>query len=285
MKHNIYIIIAAAAIVGLTSCESESTFSVSEKKGAVNCERLDVDYVNSGRQTRANGSVSLNDFTVKFVNETGETKGSYKYSEMPQVVTLPVGTYTAIAEYGSDSETPAWDAPYYKGISQQIIIKENEIADAPATVMCKLQNIRVKVNADGLGSNVTEGWKVTINVGTSSMDYAKANSNQACYFKYEEGSNTITATFTGTVNGTPLTNVLLKTYENAAPGNSYTINLSINKPENDENGGIDLGNRFTLVTDINVKDENMTVDPDKPYDDIITDADRNNDRNTPNDNN
>lgn len=279
MRQYIYTIIATAAVFGLSGCEKENAFGVSEKKGMINCGKLDIDYVNSGRQTRAEGENLLNDFIVKFVNEKNETAESFTYSEMPQMVTLPVGIYTAIAEYGEDSAVAQWNKPYYKGISETIVIEEDKVTDAPSTVMCRLQNIRVKVNADGLGSNVSENWIVNVNVGTSSLNYDKDHNGEAGYFQFVEGSNTITATFSGTINNEELTNVVVKTYDNAAAGNSYVINLVVNKPENeDTTGGIELGNGFTLDTTIEVIDENIEpVNPDKPYDEVITD-DRDNDR-------
>lgn len=57
MRHNIIPTLAAAAALScLFSCEKESNFLMGYDEGQLNCNALTVDYINSGRQVRANAA-------------------------------------------------------------------------------------------------------------------------------------------------------------------------------------------------------------------------------------
>lgn len=274
---------ATAAAIGLVSCEKESAFLYNEGEGMLNCQSLDVNYIGGGQQVRATeaNGVSVDDFTVNFIKKGSSTpETTYIYSEMPEVVTLPVGTYTIQALYGNN-ENAAWDNPYYFGETGEINIEANKITDVPGTVTCKLSNIKIKVNVDDNGLNLIENYKVELTVGKSNLVYNEVQADKTAYFKYVEGSSSIVAGFTGTVDGHELTSPITVTYNNAAPGNAYTINFTVTKPENGKDGNISVGDgSLNIDTSVDVQDvETTPANPDVPNDDIITDYNRDEDRN------
>lgn len=276
MKNKIYTISAAVVVlVGMSACDKENSFDFKDGEGLLNCESLSVDYVGSNSQVRA-GNIDIDNFNVYFVNEKNEMVKEFIYSQMPALVSLPTGSYKIVADYG-DNPVQGWDAPYYYGISESsFVIDADKITDNVAPVVCKLNNIKITVNIDdnGLGL-IGEDAMVAVSVGDGGqLTYAKGETKTG-YFKYAEGSNTITATFSGTVNGEKIEGVS-KTYTNAAPGNAYTIDFTVVKPENKDDGSIIIGGGSESGIDIDatitIIDENYQAEnPDKPYDTVIED--------------
>lgn len=280
MKHYIKCMIAAAAVMGMASCANEGIFEYSEPQGAMDCKSLSVDYVNSGNTTRASEDL-LPEFNIRILKKEGneDIGKNFKYAEMPEILTLPVGTYYAEAIYGENVEC-GWDSPYYVGISDDIVIEENKITQAPNPVMCRLKNIRMRVNMDGISEVASEVVvKVSVGVAGNSLNFDENHNGQAGYFKYYEGSNTISATFSGTVNNTTFENVELKLYTDAEPGNSYVINLTVDKPVNEAGGGVAIGSGLTINTTVDTENVNFKVEPDTPNE--SAEESRENDRKNP----
>lgn len=267
MRHTIYKgIVSATAILMLAGCDKESSFLTDTENGQLDCKALSVDYING--QTRAEG-VNLGDFTVNFINtSTGKTERSFKYSEMPEIVTLPVGDYKAEALFG-DNPVADWDAPYYLGNSE-FSIQAGKITDDIKPVECTLSNIRIAVNVDDLGLGILgDDVKVVVRAGKGELTFDKTTSGKSGYFRYVENSNSITAVFSGTVDGDYIEGET-RTYSNAAPGKAYQINFNVNRPDNVEPGDIDTG-EITIDASITIRDVTRPVDPGEPDDEILTD--------------
>lgn len=276
MRHYKFLSIwAAAALIGLSGCEKESFFNTDDGEGQLNCRSLSVDYINSGRETRA--GVNVGDFTVDFINESNTVVKSFLYSEMPEVVSLPVGEYTIHAEYG-DNPDAEWDAPYYIGESKnKFTIQAGKITDNVDPVECELSNIRVRVNIDDLGLGIVgNDAKVVVRAGDSgSLTFDKTTADKSGYFKYVTDSRTLTATFSGTVDGVYV-DAITRAYDDVAKGNSYVINFTISRPDELEPGDIQIGDDdndgIHVDASVNVKDENIVIDPDDPgQDDELVD--------------
>lgn len=270
MKHNIYsIILASASIMGLTGCEKEATFNLKPGEGQLNCEALSVDYINRGK-TRAD--VQVGDFTVNFVNTaTNEVARSFKYSKMPEIVALPVGNYRAEAEYG-DNPVAAWEEPYYTG-NTTFGIQEGKVTDDIDPVECTLSNIKITVNVNDLGLGILEDdVKVIVSAGEEGeLIYNSSTNDKAGYFRHVDGSQTITAHFTGTVDGVKVDQTVA--YDNAAEGNSYNLNFEINRPDNVDPGSIVITESgITLDATITIADETHEVDPNEPEDGLLEDT-------------
>ena len=110
MNHiKIFLVFALAAL--LAGCSKENGFDDRTEKGGVDVSALTVELA---EETRA-AAVSVDDFTVEFFRNGSSTpEATYRYGDMPGVVELPVGSYTARAFYGTNPSA-AWDAPYYEG--------------------------------------------------------------------------------------------------------------------------------------------------------------------------
>ncbi len=261
--NNIYSCIALAAVLGLTACEKENSFLFNEEEGQLNCETLSVDYINSGREVRG-GGVNVNDFTVNFVKqENGRETNvkSYTYGEMPQVVSLPKGTYKAVASFG-ENPVADWEAPYYLG-DTSFVIKEGEITNDVEPVECQLSNIRINVIIDDSGLGLLgPDAKVEVTAGNEGMlTYNESASEKSGYFRYVNGSQTIIASFSGTVGGVHVDNVR-RYYDNAKAGNAYRMTFTITKPDNMEPGNINITDEGIQVdATISIVDENKVVNP------------------------
>ena len=102
-KSYIFSFLAAAALV--TGCSKENPFGGENSgegqvlKSALAMELNTDENIRQKPATRAD--VSLDDFTVVFTKD-GVPVAKYKYSEMPEVVSLPAGDYTCSATYGEN---------------------------------------------------------------------------------------------------------------------------------------------------------------------------------------
>lgn len=275
MRHNIYnILLAGVAITALSGCEKEATFNINPDEGQLNCRTLSVDYINNNPKVRA-AEVELGDFTVNFVNTaTNEVARSFQYSQMPEIVSLPVGNYRAEASYG-DNPIAEWEAPYYLG-DTDFEINAGEITDDVDPVECVLSNIRVKVDINDLNLGLLgDDAQVVVHSGKEgSLTYNLLTTNKAGYFRFVENSHTLTAEFSGTVDGkfvspTPLL------FDNVEPGKSYDINFTVNRPDNMEPGEIvvggEPGSEITVNATITIINQQVEIDPNEPEDNILVD--------------
>ena len=242
-----YLILALAA--GLASCSTEAPFS-EEKfngEGRLLTSAIDVELKTEENLVRAASTeLDVNDFTVEFLS-TGDLDTpvkSFRYGEMPEVVTLPVGDYVARAyyggNYGAEGSTAAFSAPYYEGKSVQFSIEENKITDNIGTVECSLANVKVTILFDeNLVKVMGEDSKVIVKVGEKgSLSFTK-NTDESGYFHYDEGSNTIAAEFSGIVDGDETKES--KSYNNVQPGNHYRITFKLHSIDPNEPGEINPG--------------------------------------------
>lgn len=259
MKTLIYNLLIGASLLSATGCVSDDPFNKGIGQGKLKTTSMSVDIKNRENLVRGAESVDVSDFRVDFINqETGEVAKSYKYSEMPEIVALPEGSYKALAEYG-DNPDAAWEAPYYLGNSVTFDIKKDQITSDVDPVECNLSNIRMSITLDdpSFGSDV----KVTVNVGNNgTIEFTPATNGKSAYFKKVEGSVTIAATFSGTVDGNYVYET--KTYDNADAGNHYKINFSVHSA-GEEPGFIS----DDIVVDAKIQeiDENYCVDQETDY--------------------
>ncbi|MDE6083400.1 MAG: DUF4493 domain-containing protein, partial [Muribaculaceae bacterium] len=254
---------ATAALI--TGCANEAPFfdpTVSRETGRLmtsclapklgNTEGVDV-------STRANVP-SVDDFTVVISREgntrDGSAEGSveYTYSDMPEVLTLPVGDYQVYAFHGDNPDSD-WDTPYYRGESSFGIIA-NKITDDVDPIVAKLANVRVTIKFHStLLSAMSEG-NVKVNVGRLGEKVFSPSESRSAYFKYEEESSTLAATFEGVIDGDNITQSI--TYDNVAPGNHYTITFRVRSIEDDDPGTVNGG--ITVDTAVEQVDMNKTID-------------------------
>ena len=236
------LMVAAAVLTGLTACNKVTIDMGDEEeetavgKGQINLKQLTVDITNATKNaetksraaTRADGdtqSESVDNYTVRIIKaSTGQKAYEWIYSEMPEVVTLPVGTYTLEA-YNAEVADVAWNTPYYYA-SQNCLIEADKITE-PKTLVCKLANVKVSIQyTDALKKLIGAGTDVNIhvNLGTKETDF-KYTETGAVYFKNFGSDSTITATFSGTINGTYISE--LKTVSKVNAGEHHIINYDV----------------------------------------------------------
>lgn len=242
------ILLCVAVAMGVASCASEAPFSEggSNDTGRFLTSSLSVDVKSDEALVRASSSLpDVNDFKVVFYKEDGSVafvngKQENAYRDLPEVVILPVGTYSVQAYYG-ENQVNAFSAPYYKGESESFTIEKDVIVDNISPVVCKLANVKVSIIFDdALKALMSPDAKVSVSVGNSgSLDFTKAT-EESGYFRYVEGSATLAATFSGTIDGDPVNEV--KTYDNVAPGNHYKVTFKLHMADPNEPGDIDHGN-------------------------------------------
>lgn len=266
MKLYIKFILSLSLAITLGSCSKEDPFfrESDEGEGQLLKSALNVTVPNAeGIQvasrpvlTRAEAP-GADQFTIDFI-KAGDTDPlrSYLYSEMPEVVTLPVGTYRAVAHYGANS-TQAWEEPYYAG-ETAFSVAADKITSDVEPINAKLSNVRVSiVIAPSLLANMSEDSKVTVKVGESgTLDFTAADADRSGYFAHVENSNTMTATFSGLVEGYPVTES--KVYDSVQPGSHYRVTFRLHDAGEEDPGSIN--SNFAVDASVEIVDMNVVVD-------------------------
>lgn len=262
MKKLIYIIMCTAVLFMSQSCSKEAPFSGEEETmGQVLTSDLLLEFINEDLQSRAGTEVNLADFTVAFRKNTEQTPYvTYKYSDMPEVVSLPAGLYRVEAYYGEEVSAE-WEAPYYFGeLADPLTITAKKITAIEKPVKCKLANVKVSVEFnDELKQLMSADSKVDVTVGANAMLSFTKNESRNGFFK---AANTMIADFLGNINGQEAKSN--KRYNDVKPGTHYHIMFVYKAAEIvgdgkiDSAGGIKVNAQVT-VTDVN-EGTNITVD-------------------------
>ena len=193
-----------AGVLLFSACHSEAMDeNVSHAKGNLNLSSLktDVDldietvYVGS----RADETVDVSNFLVAIYDSKSQKVEQWKYSEMPEIVSLTVGTYS-IEVLSAEAPSNGFDAPFYKGTAT-CEIKENELVDVPA-ITCKLANMLFSVVydeefQDKMGNDVV----TTISVGENSLDIPYTETRKAYLIAPEGETAALNVTLKGTIDG------------------------------------------------------------------------------------
>lgn len=265
----IFFSLAAASL--LAACSKEDPFGIGgteEGMGVLKTSALLTSLANAeGYEAATRAAVpSTDDFTVTITKEGARTPAAeYKYSEMPEVLTLAVGNYVVSASHGANNAA-AWDEPYYYGESN-FEIEENKVTDEVDPIVARLANVRVTiVFHPSLLSVMSPDSKVDVKVGQVGSMTFTGSEERSAYFRYVDNSQTLTATFSGTVDGDAV--VETKAYDNVAPGNHYRITFRLHGQYEEEPGSINTG--VTVDASVETVDMNITVDGDGD-DDLLED--------------
>ncbi|MDE6715344.1 MAG: DUF4493 domain-containing protein [Muribaculaceae bacterium] len=260
----IYNVLAAGvfALMTLNSCdEPYAAWGEETGEGQLSTKDFVLNVANEDA-TRAT-TRDVNEFTVKITDVVKKTDKSWKYGEMPGVITLPVGNYH-IEAYNEEPKDADWDAPYYYKDTTITITRDK--MESLGAVLCKLCNVKVTVKYDAkLRSLLSDDAKVTVmaeNNPNKSLVYAleHADNESAGYFKHDEGAKTMVMTFTGTVKGTPVTAYSVKTDVN--PGEHHIVTFSLkDTPGIPGESGYIGGSGMSINTTVTVVDLNNNLDP------------------------
>lgn len=238
MNTKIFSLMAASALaVGVAGCNDKWEPKLQEE-GHLSLASLGLD-VNTAEDlvSRADG-VDVSGFTVAILNAAGDTQGQWIYSELPEIITLPVGDYTVKA-YSHQVQKAEWDAPYYEG-QTDFKIENNKIVEAQ-TVVCRFASVKVTVTfADDLLEHMGPDCKVTVVCNDQGELQYSASETRSGYFEALPQSNTLVATFEGTIDGVAET--IRKDIIDVATGTHYQIRYSAkggNPDIPDETGNLD----------------------------------------------
>lgn len=192
-----------AGMLAFTACHSEVMEGQSTGKGELNLASMTAE-VNTEVETvylgsRAESGTDFSNYIVTVYDAQSQKANQWKYSEMPEIVSLAVGTCT-VEVTSAEAPTNGFDIPYYKG-STTCEIKENEIVDVPA-ITCKLANMMFSVEYDEeFKSKMSEDVVTTITVGDNSLEIPGSETRKA-YLVVPGGETTsVTVTLKGTIDG------------------------------------------------------------------------------------
>lgn len=271
MKNYLYIFASLCLLVLGGACSNENPFGADEatETGRVSKKALSVELSNpEGVAVVTRAAVpTQDDFNVDFIKD-GETTPyvSYLFADMPEVVTLPVGVWKAVARYGNNA-THAWEAPYFEG-STTFNVVTDKITEVADPIVARLANVRVSIKFDAaLQSKMSPDSKVTVKVGESgTLDFSAADADRSGYFAYVDNSNTLTATFSGNVEDYPV--VESKVFDTVSPGAHYAITFRLHDAGAEDPGSITGG--VVVDASVTVEDMNITIDGEE---DIILEDD------------
>lgn len=268
MNYKIFSTIAIATFM-MSSCSDNWAPSTNDE--GVGQLRMDAINVTNAENVINRAGVDVSNFIVSINNADGETVKRWKYSEMPEVVTLPVDEGYYIDVISHNQEKAAWEAPFFKGSSEKFNIIKNQLTNA-GTITCKLSNIKVSIKfADDLKKIMEDDCKVTVIANDAGLLEFTANETRSGYFQAIEGSSTLVATFTGTIRGSY--EEIRKVYTDVEAGQHRIITYSVKSGDPtipDENGNIEIADGISI--DMTTIDE--SVNGNVSTDEDIIDGDR-----------
>lgn len=192
-----------AGMLAFTACHSEVMEGQSTGKGELNLASMTAE-VNTEVETvylgsRAESGTDFSNYIVTVYDAQSQKVNQWKYSEMPEIVSLAVGTCT-VEVTSAEAPTNGFDIPYYKG-STTCEIKENEIVDVPA-ITCKLANMMFSVEYDEeFKSKMSEDVVTTITVGDNSLKIPGSETRKAYLVAPGGETTSVTLTLKGTIDG------------------------------------------------------------------------------------
>lgn len=265
---NALLSLSAVALLALGSCSKETPFGEGDSDGVMGSFRtsslkVSVNPEENVVRSQADDAPELSSFTVAFYKE-GETSPevSYIYSELPEIVTLPVGTYSAVA-YSGENADAIWDVPYYEGRSASFDILADKVTEVSEPVVARLSAVKVTILFDKeISAVMSPDSKVTVTVGDKgSLVYTKRDENRHGYFAYVSDSHTLAAHFEGIVEGYPTS--VAKAREDVQSGNHYIITFRLRSAAEGDPGI--LNPSVEVDATVEVEDVNGNVIPEDSY--------------------
>lgn len=261
MKLKIFSALAIATCL-MSSCHDNWSPSLDEDgEGQLRMEAIDV---TNAENVIKRAGVDVSNFIVTVNNSEGQSIRQWKYAEMPEIITLPVGEGYTVDVISHVQEKAAWDAPYFKGTSQKFNIAKNQLTNV-GTVTCKLSNIKVSIRfSDKMKELMGDDCKVTVIANDQGRLEFTPDETRSGYFEALEGSSTLVATFSGTIAGSY--EEIRKTYTDVAAGQHRIITYSVKSGDPtipDENGNINISDGINI--DMSTVDESIegNVAPDE----------------------
>lgn len=273
---NIFLICFTLMVVLLTfsACHSEKMETgATDVTGQLSLAsmKMEVDLKVDTVYPQSRAGVDVSNFLLTIKNSQGEQVEQYTYSEMPEIISLPVGTYTVVAS-SAETATNGFDVPFYTGSTEQFTIKENELTEVSA-LTCRLANVMISVEYDEeLRKLMGEDVVTTVKIGDNSLDIPSSETRKA-YLIAPASAGSMDITLKGTIDGESVTEV--KRVENVQAG-QYNIIKYVLSPVDDGNNsmGGNLNIAINIDSSMTSSDETVGVNPgEEPgIDDFPTDG-------------
>lgn len=185
------------------ACHTESMDNIVNTKGELKLSSMkigvdmDVDVVYL--ESRAESGVDLSNYIVTIYDQYSQQAGQWTYSEMPEIVSLAVGTYTVEVKSAAEPSN-GFDIPYYKGTAT-CEVKENQVTDVPA-ISCKLANMLFTVEYDeSFQDKISEDVVTTITIGENSLQIPASESRKAYLIAPDSKTASMEVNLKGTIDG------------------------------------------------------------------------------------
>lgn len=233
--------------------------------------KMEVDLKVDTVYPQSRAGVDVSNFLLTIKNSQGEQVEQYTYSEMPEIISLPVGTYTVVAS-SAEAATNGFDVPFYTGSTEQFTIKENELTEVSA-LTCRLANVMISVEYDEeLRKLMGEDVVTNVKIGDNSLDIPSSETRKA-YLIAPASAGSMDITLKGTIDGEPVTEV--KRVDNVQAG-QYNIIKYVLSPVDDGNNSVggNLNIAINVDSSMTSSDETVGVNPgEEPgIDDFPTDG-------------
>lgn len=192
-----------ASTLFFCACHSESMDNIVNTKGELKLSTLnvgvdtdvDVVYLDS----RAESGVDLSNYIVTIYDEYSQQAGQWTYSEMPEIVSLSVGTYTVEVKSAAEPAN-GFEAPYYEG-TVTCEVKENEVTDVP-TISCKLANMMFTIEYEEAFKNkMSDDVVTTLSIGENSLQIPATETRAAYLIAPEDETASLVVNLKGTIDG------------------------------------------------------------------------------------
>lgn len=234
--------------------------------------KMEVDLKVDAVYPQSRAGVDVSNFLLTIKNSQGEQVEQYTYSEMPEIISLPVGTYTVVAS-SAEAATNGFDVPFYTGSTEQFTIKENELTEVSA-LTCRLANVMISVEYDEeLRKLMGEDVVTTVKIGDNSLDIPSSETRKA-YLIAPASAGSMDITLKGTIDGESVTEV--KRVDNVQAGQYNIIKYVLNSVDDgtNSNGGGNLNIAINIDSSMTSSDETVGVNPgEEPgIDDFPTDG-------------
>ena len=199
MNTNKLTIIMFMAAALLSACDKQ--VERAEAEGAI---KLGVDIPATKAAMSADELLSNASIKIYRSDFTGLVR-SYKYSEAPQTIYLPVDSYRVDVEAGEASKAnpsvASWEQKSYAG-SKEFTVNANQTSNVQVTA--SVSNVVSKVDFDAtIAENFNDGYTFTIGLSTSDaaqqLIYNAAKNGQEGYFIASGFEPSLYWSFTGTL--------------------------------------------------------------------------------------
>lgn len=282
---NIFLIclILMAVLFTFSACHSEKMETgATDVTGQLSLAsmKMEVDLkVDTVAYPQSRAGVDVSNFLLTIKNSQGEQVEQYTYSEMPEIISLPVGTYTVVAS-SAEAATNGFDVPFYTGSTEQFTIKENELTEVSA-LTCRLANVMISVEYDEeLRKLMGEDVVTTVTIKEKTRDMIKeysldipSSETRKAYLIAPASVSPMDITLKGTIDGEFVTEVNRVDEVQAGQYNIIKYTLSpVDDGNNSEGGNLNIA--INIDSSMTSSDETVGVNPgEEPgIDDFPTDG-------------